>query len=201
MKNYLALDTTNADMTVVLKYNGKYFKYKEARSSLKHGSVFMTAIESLLTESGADVKEMDFFACATGAGSFTGIRIGISAIKAFCFAENKPFLAVTSFDTIAYNDVSGKQLAVIDAKHGAYYVCGYDNGKVVLPPSYMTKEELLEVKGYKIKSFEDLGLGEEKVDACQGFINAIEEKENELSFNTGDLKPEYVRKSQAEEGR
>ncbi len=28
MKNYLALDTTNADMTVVLKYNGKYFKYK-----------------------------------------------------------------------------------------------------------------------------------------------------------------------------
>lgn len=201
MKNYLALDTTNADMTVVLKYNGKYFKYKETRSSLKHGSVFMTATESLLTESGADVKDMDFFACATGAGSFTGIRIGISAIKAFCFAENKPFLAVTSFDTIAYNDVRGKQLAVIDAKHGAYYVCGYDNGKVVIPPSYMTKEELLAVKGYKIKSFEDLGLGEEKVDACQGFINAIEEKENELSFDTGDLKPEYVRKSQAEEGR
>ena len=65
----------------------------------------------------------------------------------------------------------------------------------------MTKEELLAVKDYKIKSFEDLGLGEEKVDACQGFINAIEEKENELSFDTGELKPEYVRKSQAEEGR
>ncbi len=201
MKNYLALDTTGACMTVIIKYNGEYYKYRETHSFMKHGSTFMTVVEDLLAKSGASLRDLDFFACAVGAGSFTGIRIGISAIKAFCAATGKPYLSVTSFDTIAYNDINGKRLAVIDAKHGAYYVCGYDGKKVVLEPSFITKDELLSLKGYEITSFEDLGLGEKKTDACQGLINAVESKTDEISYDLDGLTPLYIRKSQAEEGR
>ena len=146
---------------------------------------------------------MDFIACVVGAGSFTGIRIGVSTVKALCFAYNKPCLSVTSFDTIAYNKKGGKVLSVIDAKHNGFYVCGYDNLEVCLEPSYIMKEQLLDLaKDYKLLSFEQIkDLNVEVVSSLDGFINAVANKKNEISFDLESLVPVYVRKSQAEEGR
>ena len=150
-----------------------------------------------------DLKEVDFFACVVGAGSFTGIRIAVSTIKAFCVAYKKPCLSITSFDTLAYNKQGEKVLAVIDAKHDAFYVCGYDNGKVVYPPAYVDKQTLLGLANeYMLVSSEEIdGIKTEKVDLLSGLINAVECKKDIATFNVESLVPLYVRKSQAEEGR
>ena len=201
--NYLAIDTSGKNLTVVICCDDKLYTHHDVNCALQHSTTLMPVIEKMALEVGFDFNKADFFACVVGAGSFTGIRIGVSTIKAFCFAFNKPCLSVTSFDTIAYNLNGGKVLSVIDAKHNGFYVCGYDNLKVVIEPSYVMKDELLLLaKEYKMVSFENIAsLNVEVVSVLDGLIKAVNAKKREISFDLESLTPVYVRKSQAEEGR
>ena len=200
--NYLAIDTSNKNLTVLLNYNGKLIKRFNSECGVNHSVEIMPAIEEVVLEANADLNNIDFFACVVGPGSFTGIRIGVSTIKALCLAYNKPCLSITSFDTIAYNNLVDSQIAIIDAKHNCYYVCGYKKGEVCFEPAYLTKEELLEISSQsEITSFEQLtGLESKVYSVVEGLINAIEHKKSQL-IDANNLVPLYIRKSQAEEGR
>ena len=120
-----------------------------------------------------------------------------------CFAYKKPCLNITSFDTLAYNETCGKTLAVIDAKHGGYYVCGYDNSKVDLSPCYIMTEQLEQLKEqYTLVADSELKNFQVKtVSVLDGLIKAIESKVDQVTYDLESLVPLYVRKSQAEEGR
>ena len=202
---YLAIDTSRSSMTVAV--GGK----KSAVSflpdcALNHSVVLMDEIEKCLALAEIDKTEIDVFACCVGAGSFTGIRIGVATVKALCFAYKKPALSITSFDSIAYNvkgGVNGKILAVIDAGHGGYYACGYDeNMKVDIPPSYLPEAEILRLKKDRIAAAaEDLpSIGVTLACVCDGLAQAAEAKSGE-TVTPDALTPLYIRKSQAEEGR
>ena len=201
--NYLAIDTANKNLTVIICKDGNIYKYYDEECGVNHSVELMPRVEELATKVGFDFKSADFFACVTGAGSFTGIRIGVATIKAMCFAFNKPCLAITSFDALAYNKSDGKILAIIDAKHDGYYVCGYDNGVVDLAPSYVCGEEVKKLsESYKLVSTTSIPVADsEIVSISDGLIKAIERKMDSLTFDTEALTPLYVRKSQAEEGR
>ncbi len=201
--NYLAVDTSGKNLTVLICMGDKVYKYFDSECGHQHSTTLMPQIEKLASEVGFDFKKADFFSAVVGAGSFTGIRIGVSTIKAMCFAYNKPCLAITSFDTIAYNDCGDKVLAIIDAKHNGFYVCGYKKQKVCLEPRYVDRAEveklLLEFTGV---SFEDIeGLNIKKVDIADGLYNAISKNLDKVTSDLESLSPLYVRKSQAEEGR
>lgn len=200
---YLAIDTSGKNLTVIAHVDGKTEIYFDAECGVAHSVKVMSAIEETALKVGLDFAQADFFACVVGAGSFTGIRIGVSTIKALCFAYKKPCLSITSFDTIAYNRETGKVLSVIDAKHNGYYVCAYQDRKIVIPPCFMTGEELSSIKeGYEILSFESLKAFENTiVSVSEGLKIAIENKKEEISLDLENLTPLYVRKSQAEEGR
>ncbi len=201
--NYLAVDTSGKNLTVLICVDGKVYKYFDSECGVKHSTALMPQIENLALKVGFDFKKADFFSAVVGAGSFTGIRIGVSTIKAMCFAYNKPCLSITSFDTLAYNDVSDKVLAIIDAKHNGFYVCGYQNQKVILSPCYVDRKEveklLLEYKGVSFEQIE--GLDVKVVDISQGLENAIKSNLDRITSDLESLTPLYVRKSQAEEGR
>ena len=81
-----------------------------------------------LAGAGMSLSDFEFFSAVVGAGSFTGIRIGVSAAKGFCLACEKPSIPVTSFELSAYNAVEpcDKILCIVDALHDAYYACGFD---------------------------------------------------------------------------
>ena len=200
--NYLAVDTSGKNLTVIIKNNGEYFTFDDKECGVNHSVDLLPRIVELCKKANFNLKNADFFACALGAGSFTGIRIGVSTVKAMCFAYDKPCLPITSFDTLAYNE-HGKVLAVIDAKHNGFYVCGYDNGKVVYPPSYVMRETLNQLsKDYIMVAIDEIeGFNVKVVSVAQGFKNAIESKQGEITSDLEALVPLYVRKSQAEEGR
>lgn len=199
--NFLAIDTSGQHLTVIIEYNGVKEIVYEPTCGVDHSTRLMPAVESAVNKVNASLSEMDFFACAVGAGSFTGIRIGVSAVKAFAFAFNKKCLGVTSFDTIAYNVDKEKVLAVIDAKHDNYYVCGYQNKKVALPPCFIDKEGLEKLKSeYFLASFTEID-GCEIVNPSTGLYSAVKENFSNASEDINSVKPLYVRKSQAEEGR
>ena len=201
--NYLAVDTSGQNLTIIICKDNKVHTYFDGECGVKHSTSLMPQIEKLASEVGFDFGSADFFSAVVGAGSFTGIRIGVATVKAMCFAYNKPCLPVTSFDTLAYNDCGDKVLAIIDAKHNGFYVCGYSNQKVILEPCYIDKaqvEQLLkEYQGVALQEIE--GLNIKKVDITSGLNNAIIKNLDKVSNDLESLSPLYVRKSQAEEGR
>lgn len=201
--NYLAIDTGGKNLTVIVNNNGKIFKYYDKECGVNHSVALMPKIEEMLSEAQLNLKDADFVACVVGAGSFTGIRIGVATAKALASAFKIKVLPITSFDCIAYNKTDGKVLAVIDAKHNGYYVCGYDCKKVVFPPEYVSGEELKELaKEFELLSGEAVsGFDTQAVDVCEGLVSAIADKKVFASENVNELVPLYVRKSQAEEGR
>ena len=138
MINYLAIDTSGNGLTVAVGGEKKAVSRLE-NCTLTHSVELMGEIENTLEKAGLDKENIDVFACSVGPGSFTGIRIGVSTVRAFGYALNKKVLAVTSFLSLAYNVEKGrKKLAVIDARHGNYYACGYDeNDEEILPPCFI----------------------------------------------------------------
>ena len=171
---------------------------------MRHSVTLMNAIDGLLARTGWALEDFDFFSAVVGAGSFTGIRIGISAMKGFCLALNKPALPVTSFDVCAYNSVEerGKRLCLVDALHDSYYVCGYDGDTIVRAPDYIGEDETLALKeqGFKLLSCSALPVCEKaEVTRCnpvQGLVNAVQTLSQRGEF--GELTALYVRKSSAE---
>ena len=202
--NYLAIDTSGQNLTVVIQNENGEFTYYDVNCGVSHSKALLPETEKLALKANFDFNSADFFAVVTGAGSFTGIRIGVSTVKAFCLAFDKPCLAVTSFDTIAYNVDSGKRLAIIDAGHGGFYVAGYDGEAVSLSPRYLLKEELNKLHGeYEFLSSAPLScdIPSRVVSVKDGLIKAIAAKRKNATRDLESVTPLYVRKSQAEEGR
>ncbi len=199
--NCLAVDTSGSHLTVVIIKGEEIFvKYIED-CGLQHSITLMPTIENLLIEAGLDIKDIDFFGASVGPGSFTGIRIGVSTVKAFSYAFNKKVFKVTSFDTLAYNKKGGRNLAVIDARHGNYYVCGYDGENAVTSPEFVNGEGLNNLKKEfpNILTSSDIEFEVKNCDLKQGFINAVLGKISTATTEKESLVPLYVRKSQAEE--
>ncbi len=202
-KNFVAVDTSGNYLTVVAGKNGEFYSVSIPNCMMKHSVSVMPAVDEVLKKADMSLEECDFFSAVVGAGSFTGIRIGISVVKGFCLAYNKPSLPITSFDVAAYNGLGeGKTLCLVDALHDCYYACGYENGEVVFPPAYLTEEQVLELvaEGYSLCGVGEFPIAEKvavaKVDSVEGLKKAVCEKVEKGAF--GELIALYVRKSSAE---
>ena len=206
MKNFLAVDTSGSYLTAIAYKDGQAYSVFLPDCAMKHSVSVMPAVDEVLKKANMRLDECDFFASVVGAGSFTGIRIGISVVKGFCLAYGKPALGVTSFDALAYNaldeGLKGKRLCLIDALHGCYYACGYDGEDMVYPPAYLTEEEVLALadQGYALCAYGALPLQEKtqvfSADPCKGLVRAVLSLAEQDRF--GALEALYVRKSSAE---
>ena len=196
-------------MSVVAMKSGEVFSAFLPDCAMSHSVLLMETVDDVLHRANMRLDECDFFAAAVGAGSFTGIRIGISAVKGFALATGKPTLGVTSFDTLAYNAIdgsvggSGKILCLVNALHDCYYACGYEDGKVVYAPAFLTEAEVLELveKGFLLVAGGELPIALKAsvqivspLIGLQNAVIALSQKGNAF----GDLTALYVRKSSAE---
>lgn len=205
MKSFLAIDTAASYLTVIARNRtGKTVVSYLPDCAMNHSVRLLATVEKTLEDAGMVLSDFDFFACVIGAGSFTGIRIGISTVKGFCTATETSALAVTSFDAVAYTTDRVKTLSVVSAGHNYYYVCGYNEKKeVILSPSYRSYEEVCALAetydvlaGYEELPFENAY----RVDMAKGLLAAVEAmSENVIPCER--LQALYVRKSQAEENR
>ena len=198
--NCLAVDTGGNHLTVLLIKGDKVYKRHIDNAMLKHSVTLMPEIENLLIKTSTKLSDIDKFCAVVGPGSFTGIRIGVSASKALAYANGKMVFGVTSFQSLAYNSEERKVLAVIDAKHENYYVCGFDGFKEVIPPRFVSFEELKSlVMGFEVVSDSDIAIPHVKGDYLKGFEKAVLVNLDRGSFDAEELVPLYVKKSQAEE--
>ncbi len=201
MENFLAVDTSGNFLSVLAVKEGKAFSVHIPDCAMKHSVSVMPAVDEALKKADMTLEECDFFAAVVGAGSFTGIRIGISVVKGFCLAYGKPALPITSFDVAAYNGLDGgKTLCLVDALHDCYYASGYEGEKVVYPPAYLSEAEVLSLQkeGYRLRALAPVPLQAEVVlvDPVLGLQKAAEALSKAGRF--GELTAVYVRKSSAE---
>jgi tRNA threonylcarbamoyladenosine biosynthesis protein TsaB len=68
-----------------------------------HSERLMSTVDRVLTDTGISIKQIDGFAVAIGPGSFTGLRIGLSAVKGLALVTGKPIAAVPTLKALAWN--------------------------------------------------------------------------------------------------
>jgi len=106
-------------------------------------------ITALLQKRRFGKGDIDAFAVASGPGSFTGLRVGLAAIKALAEVLGKPIAAVSVLQAVAETaKLDGRVLAALDAGRGEIYLGEYegqgdDNTPVILSERLLTKEEFL----------------------------------------------------------
>ena len=124
--NVLAIDTSTAICSVALLNKGRQFK-RRAVVSGKHSSVLFEQIQQVVKEANCELSEIESVIYAAGPGSYTGLRVGGSAIKGLLFPHSGiPFYAAStlaSFACCAITDVQPRTIhALIDARRQhAYY--------------------------------------------------------------------------------
>ena len=116
--------------------------------AVTHSERLMLHVDSLLKSARLTLADMDGFAVTTGPGSFTGLRIGLAAVKAMAYAAGKPVAGVGTLDVLADNlPMCRYQVApVLDARKKMVYAAMYKVTdtlrKTLLPPSVLTPDEL-----------------------------------------------------------
>jgi tRNA threonylcarbamoyladenosine biosynthesis protein TsaB len=100
-------------------------------------------IATLLSGHGASKNDLDAFAVVSGPGSFTGLRVGLAAIKALGEILAKPIAPVSFLEVVAtVGQVESKCLAALDAGRNQVYVGEYDRNRIV-SEQLLTMEEFL----------------------------------------------------------
>ncbi len=89
----------------------------------RHSETLLTAIDTICTISGVDVKEVDSYAVTRGPGSFTGLRVGISTVKGLAWSFGKPVAGVSTLKSLAMNlpYAEGIIAPIFNARRGEVY--------------------------------------------------------------------------------
>ena len=150
--NILAMDSSAKAASVAYLKNGMLAGQFYINSGLTHSTTLMPMTENLLNIAGLSLKDVDVFAVSCGPGSFTGLRIGIAAIKGMALATDKPCAAVSTLEAIAYNFKGTDKLvcSLIDARCKRFFCAFFrceDNGELkrLTEDKALSYEEISEI--------------------------------------------------------
>ena len=145
----LSLDCATECATVALLSEDKLLGEININNKKQHSTILMPMIDELLKSTQLSLNNVDGFVVSKGPGSFTGLRVGMSTIKALSQASKKPFISISTLDGLANNlyGTNGIICPIMDALRGNVYTGLYkfDNDKLVTlkEPYVISIDELL----------------------------------------------------------
>jgi len=138
----LNIETATEVCSVALAESGKMLVLEEETKVNSHSSTLTVLIQRLFDKTLRSMTELDAVAVSEGPGSYTGLRIGISAAKGLCYSLNKPLIAVSTLKAMAsgmiefQNNETALYCPVLDSIRNEVYVGVYDAFlNEVSPPS------------------------------------------------------------------
>ncbi len=129
----LAIDTSGPVAGVAILRDGSLVYESAAVNKLTHSVNMMPMVEEALHRSGLSVEDIDLYAAVVGPGSFTGVRIGVSAVKGMAHGAGKPCIGVDALEALAAGlcGVEGIICPIQDARAGQVYGAAFHAG---MPP-------------------------------------------------------------------
>lgn len=111
-----------------------------------HAEVLMDYIERAVSKSAIAMADIDRVAVNIGPGSFTGVRIGVSAARGFALALNCPAIGITAFEALAFETQNINPLkpvlVLLEAHRGEIYAANFNaDGKILSDPEVLSREE------------------------------------------------------------
>ena len=128
--NVLVVDTTSTACILGIFTREKNFQI-QFKDRIRHSRNLVPFIDFILDSLDVSIADLSYIFCATGPGSFTGIRIGIATIQAISYALNIPVIGFSSFDVwgYTYREMDAVIVPVVDAKMKRFYSAIYYKGK------------------------------------------------------------------------
>jgi tRNA threonylcarbamoyladenosine biosynthesis protein TsaB len=125
--NLLVLDTSTQRAALALVLSGGEVRVAAPDPAQRHGRNLIPAIQALLAQAGLAVAELDGLAVGLGPGSYTGLRIGLTAAKTLAYAAGKPLVGLDSLEAIARNAPAAalRVSVAADAQRGDLYVADF----------------------------------------------------------------------------
>ena len=99
----LALETSAKSVSVAVTEKGRILGSAYQNVGLTHSRTLMPLLDAMLKNSGLTLADMGLIAVAAGPGSFTGLRIGVSAAKGLAWAQDLPCCGVSTLEAMAQN--------------------------------------------------------------------------------------------------
>lgn len=124
----LAIDTTSTQGSIALVDVSGVIEMVAMESPEGFGHVVFGEIDALLARHKMDVGDIDAFASASGPGSFTGVRIGLTAVKGLAEATGKPVMAISNLQALAWHGTAEYRATIIDARRGEIFGAVYSSG-------------------------------------------------------------------------
>jgi tRNA threonylcarbamoyladenosine biosynthesis protein TsaB len=124
----LNIDTAVETASVCLAKEGKSIQFAINNDQRDHAAWLHSAIQAMTAAAGVDLKDIQAVAVTIGPGSYTGLRVGLSAAKGLCFALQIPLIAINTLEMMAYsvkNGATGLICPVIDARRMEVFTAIY----------------------------------------------------------------------------
>ncbi|WP_396198205.1 tRNA (adenosine(37)-N6)-threonylcarbamoyltransferase complex dimerization subunit type 1 TsaB [Flavobacterium sp.] len=164
----LNIETATKNCSVALSKAGKTIAIREiAEQNFSHAEKLHVFIEELFAESHLKLQDLSAIAVSQGPGSYTGLRIGVSAAKGLCYALSIPLIAVDTLEILArkINISNGTILPMIDARRLEVYSAFFDSNyakireikaEIIDKNSFQDETEILHLIGDGAMKFKEI---------------------------------------------
>ncbi len=140
----LALDTTSEFGSLALRHDGETAAELSLHSPEGFAHLIFPAVGEVLSRAGVRLEEIDCFAAASGPGSFTGVRVGLSAVKGLAEATGKLAVGISNLRALASFGNARLRAVVLDARRGQVYAAVYNADlEPVMPETVLELSEWL----------------------------------------------------------
>lgn len=165
-----SVDSSALSASVAILSDGALIGENFTNVNLTHSQTLLPMAEGLLKNTHTDINDIDVFSVSAGPGSFTGVRIGVSAIKGLADGLNKPCFAVSTLESIAYPyfDTDYTVCSVMDARCSQVYTAAFQNGKRITEDSAMLISDL----SRQIKKYEKVIFVGDGADICYNSLKS-----------------------------
>lgn len=147
----LAVDTSATAASVAVAEENKLIGEFSINTALTHSQTLIPMMDELLKNIGLSVNDIDAVAVNAGPGSFTGVRIGVAAVKGIAFPNNLPCVSISTLESMVYNMLGNDCIvcSVMDARCSQVYNALFRvNGCTVVR---MTDDRALSLTDLKLK--------------------------------------------------
>jgi len=147
----LSLETATRAGSVAITRGATLLASRSGDAQVSHSTHLLDQIKSALDEARLKLSEIDYFAVATGPGSFTGLRIGLATVKSFAATLKRQCIGIPTLHAIAHAaGESSRTIALLPAGRGEVYAqnLAVSSAGLVQPldaPTHLTPRQLLEI--------------------------------------------------------